>query len=68
VHPTLGRAIINIIFLLFFLDLLSLLMLKPDEAEFYVAIMSLGILLLFFTIVVIDIRREVKAFPKESAA
>ena len=43
-------------------------MLKPDEAEFYVAIMSLGILLLFFTIVVIDIRREVKAFPREPAA
>jgi len=66
-HPNLGRAITNLILLLVILDASSLLLLKPGEAEFYVAILGLSILLIFFAIVIYDIRREAaaKSTPKK---
>jgi len=64
-HPNLGRAITNLILLLVILDASSLLLLKPGEAEFYVAIIGLSILLVFFAVVVYDIRREAAAKPIE---
>jgi len=60
-HPTLGRAIINIIFLLLLLNVFALFFLKSYEAEFYIAAVNLGILVAFFVIVVFEIKREIRS-------
>ena len=62
-HPNVGRAIINLILLLIILDLFSLLLLKPKEAAFYIAILGLSILLVFFIVIIYDIRREAASTP-----
>ena len=62
-HPTLGRFALNMIFIFAFLDIFALFFLRPDEAEFYVAIMGLVVLAAFLAFIIFDIRREAKEGP-----
>lgn len=59
-HPTLGRVVLNVIFLLAFLDIIALLLLNPAEAEFYVAIFGLAILFGSFLVLAFEIKREAR--------
>ncbi|RLB80296.1 MAG: hypothetical protein DRH17_12325 [Deltaproteobacteria bacterium] len=60
-HPHLGRILTNIIITLLILNSLALLILKPGEASYYIAVINLGMLFIFLFFVFFEVRREAKA-------
>jgi len=60
-----GRFLINTIIMLAVLDLIALLVLTPNDAEFTVAVLGLIVLGAFSMLTVYEIRREAASATSE---
>ena len=65
-EPHIGRLAFNIGMLLLVLCIFSLLMVRRGSAEYYIDLISLGIIIFFLSLVVWDVRREAKMAVRDS--
>ena len=65
-EPHIGRLAFNIGMLLLVLCVFSLLMVRRGSAEYYIDLLSLGIIIFFLSLVVWDVRREAKMAVSDS--
>ncbi|NHV99144.1 MAG: hypothetical protein HA496_05765 [Thaumarchaeota archaeon] len=59
--PNTGRLALNLAMVLLVLDLIALPFVDVNSGEFFIALVGIIVLVLFITLVSIEIRREVKA-------
>jgi hypothetical protein len=59
--PNTGRLALNLAMVLLVLDLIALPFVDVNSGEFFIALVGIIVLVLFITLVSMEIRREVKA-------
>ncbi|MGQ9691341.1 MAG: hypothetical protein ACUVQY_08805 [Thermoproteota archaeon] len=64
--PNSGRLALNLAMVLLVLDLIALPFVDMNSGEFFIALIGIIILILFITIVSLEIKREVKAASIDS--
>jgi hypothetical protein len=64
--PNTGKLALNLAMVLLILDLIALPFIGVNSGEFFIALIGILILVLFITLVFIEIRREVKATSIDS--
>lgn len=64
--PNTGRLALNLAMVLLVLDLIALPFVDMNSGEFFIALIGIIILILFITLVSLEIKREVKAASIDS--